>query len=101
MAMRLARTYDMKTKRIFDIIGLSLLALSQPTWAAGHGGRGGGGFGGGGGHFGGGGGHFGGGAAPHPGGRGFSGGPPAYFYSRGTHLATSPVRQSQAPVQQS
>jgi len=92
----------MKTKRIFTIIGLSLLALSQPTWAAGHGG-GGGGFvgGGGGGHFGGGGGHFGGGAASHPGGRGFSGGPPAYFYSRGTHFATSPVRQSQAPVQQS
>jgi hypothetical protein len=99
---RLARAYDMKTKRIFAIIGLSLLALSEPTWAAGHGGGGGGGgFGGGGGHFGGGGSHFGGGAAPHPGGRGFSGGPPAYFYSRGTHFATSPVRQSQVPVQQS
>jgi len=49
----------MKTKRILSIIGLTLLALSPTTWAAGHGG-GGGGFGGGGGR-GGGGGHFGGG----------------------------------------
>jgi len=49
----------MKTKRIVSIIGLTLLALSPTTWAAGHGG-GGGGFGGGGGR-GGGGGHFGGG----------------------------------------
>ena len=54
---------DMKTKRIVSIIGLTLLALSPTTWAAGHGG-GGGGFGGGGGRGGGGGfaaGHFGGG----------------------------------------
>jgi hypothetical protein len=53
----------MKTKRILTIIGLTLLALSPTTWAAGHGG-GGGGFGGGGGRGGGGGfggGHFGGG----------------------------------------
>src|SRR6266699_1373759 len=50
---------SMKTKRILSIIGLTLLALSPTTWAAGHGG-GGGGFGGGGGR-GGGGGHFGGG----------------------------------------
>jgi hypothetical protein len=56
------------------MIGLSLLALSQPTWAAGHGGGGGGGgggFGGGGGNFGGGGGHFGGGGFH---GGGFGGG---------------------------
>jgi len=54
---------SMKTKRILSIIGLTLLALSPTTWAAGHGG-GGGGFGGGGGRGGGGGfggGHFGGG----------------------------------------
>jgi len=50
---------SMKTKRILSVIGLTLLALSPTTWAAGHGG-GGGGFGGGGGR-GGGGGHFGGG----------------------------------------
>ena len=37
----------MKTKRIVSLIGLTLLALSPITWAAGHGG-GGGGFGGGG-----------------------------------------------------
>jgi len=64
----------MKTKRIFSIIGLTLLALSPTTWAAGHGGGGGGGFGGGGGgHSGGGGGggfHGGGGF----GGGGFHGG---------------------------
>jgi hypothetical protein len=72
------------------MIGLSLLAFSQPTWAAGHGG-GGGGFGGGGFHGGGfgGGGHFGGGGgfrggfggAPH-----FSGGP-ARFGDRGVPFA--------------
>src|SRR5438034_8386541 len=45
---------DMKTKRIVSTIGLTLLALSPTTWAAGHGG-GGGGFGGGGGRGGGGG----------------------------------------------
>src|SRR5260370_2465478 len=53
----------MKTNRIFSIlsiIGLGLLALSQPTSAAGHGGGGGGGGGHGGGHFGGGGFHGGG-----------------------------------------
>ena len=50
---------SMKTRRILSVIGLTLLALSPTTWAAGHGG-GGGGFGGGGGR-GGGGGHFGGG----------------------------------------
>jgi Putative peptidoglycan binding domain len=74
------------------MIGLSLLAVSQPTWAAGHGGGGGGGgFGGGGFHGGGfgGGGHFGGGGgfrggfggAPH-----FSGGP-ARFGDRGVPFA--------------
>jgi Putative peptidoglycan binding domain len=88
----------MRRARIFSSIGLTLLALSQPTWAAGHGG---GGFpGGGGGHFGGVGGRFGGGAVSHPGGPGFSGGRPAYFYSRGTHFATSPVQQLHAPAQQ-
>src|ERR1700719_3968723 len=62
----------MKTKRIFSVIGLTLLALSPTTWAAGHGGGGGGGFGGGG--FGGGrGGGFGGGA--HFGGGGLGGAP--------------------------
>ena len=62
---------SMKTKRILSIIGLTLLALSPTTWAAGHGG-GGGGFGGGGGGGGrGGGGGFGGG---HFGGGGRGGG---------------------------
>jgi len=84
------------------MVGLSLLAFGQPTWAAGHGGGGGGGgFGGGGGHFGGGGfhgggfgggGHFGGGGgfrggfggAPHfGGGPAHFGGGPAHFGGRG------------------
>jgi hypothetical protein len=79
----------MKTKTVFGLVSLLLVvALSDAAWARG----GGGGFGGGGfsGHFGrggfGGGGHPGGGgfhAAP----RGFGGGRPAYFYSRGMHFA--------------
>ena len=60
---------NMKTKRILSIIGLTLLALSPTTWAAGHGGGGGGGFGGGGG-----GGHSGGGGGGFHGGGGFGGG---------------------------
>ncbi len=67
----------MKTKRIFSIIGLTLLALSPTTWAAGHGG-GGGGFGGGG--FGGG--HSGGGGGGFHGGGGFGGGG---FHGGGFH----------------
>ena len=66
----------MKTKRIFSLMGATLLALGPTVLAAGHGG--GGGFGGGG-HPGGGGFH----AAP----RAFGGGRPAYFYSRGMHFA--------------
>jgi len=84
----------MKTKRIFSVIGLTLLALSPTTWAAGHGGGGGGfgggGFGGGGGHPGGGGVRGGFGGAPH-----FSGGP-ARFGGRGVPFAgragMSPIR---------
>jgi hypothetical protein len=74
----------MKTKRIFSIlsiIGLGLLALSQPTSAAGHGGGGGGG----GGHGGGGGGGFhggGGGGGFHGGGFGGGGG---HFGGGGFH----------------
>jgi Putative peptidoglycan binding domain len=67
---------NVKIKRIFSIIGLTLLTLSPTTWAAGHGGGGGGGFGGGGGGFHGGGfrgGGFGGGAGSRGGGVGFSG----------------------------
>src|SRR5438552_8320591 len=82
----------MKTKRIFSLMGATLLALGPTVLAAGHGG--GGGFGGGGfaggGHFGGGGGFGGGrpgGGAFHSSARGFGGGRPAYFYSRGMHFA--------------
>jgi len=81
----------MKTKRIVSIIGLTLLALSPTTWAAGHGG-GGGGFGGGGGGRGGGGGgdarsgdgHFGSGAGFRSPGPGFSG---RAFNGRMGHIA--------------
>jgi Putative peptidoglycan binding domain len=89
---------SMKTKRILSIIGLTLLALSPTTWAAGHGG-GGGGFGGGGGRGGGGfgGGHFGGGGRGGgvgfglPAGR-FGGGVPRFSgsgpgFSRGTAMS--------------
>jgi hypothetical protein len=80
----------MKTKTVFGLVSLLLVALSDAAWARGGGGGfGGGGFGGGG-HFGGGG--FAGGGHPGGGGfhaasRGFSGGRPAYFYSRGMHFA--------------
>lgn len=67
---------DMTTRQLISLmVGITAVALSPITWAAGHGG-GGGGFGGGGfgggGHFGGGGGGFGGGG--HFGGGGFHGG---------------------------
>jgi putative peptidoglycan binding protein len=48
---------NMKTRRILSLLGLTLIAVSPTTWAAGHGG-GGGGFGGGGFHGGGFGGGF-------------------------------------------
>ena len=93
----------MKTKRIFSIIGLALIGLSPVALAAGHGGGGGGaGFGStfsGGGHFSGGGG--GGGGRPGGGARGFNGGRPAYFYSRGTGFARSRTGQVRSPIQQS
>src|SRR5438067_13804687 len=90
----------MKTKTVFGLVSLLLVALSEAAWARG----GGGGFGGGGGHFGGGGGFGGGrpgGGAFHSSARGFSGGRPAYFYSRGMGFArpgNAPVR---SPIQQS
>src|SRR5438067_12863918 len=97
----------MKTKRIFSLIGATLLALGPTVLAAGHGG-GGGGFGGGGfaggGHFGGGGGFGGGrpgGGAFHSSARGFSGGRPAYFYSRGMGFAQPGNAQMRSPIQQS
>ena len=102
----------MKTKIVFSLVSLLLVALSDPAWARGGGGGfGGGGFGGGG-HFGGGGG------GGRPGGGGFhsgpgtfSGGRPAYFYSRGMGFAgrglgfvpsrtgqvRSPIKQSHSP----
>jgi hypothetical protein len=101
----------MKTKTIFSLVSLLLVALSNPAWARGGGGGfGGGGFGGGG-HFGGGG--FAGGGHPGGGGihaapRGFSGGRPAYFYSRGmgfagrgSGFASSHTGQVRSPIQQS
>src|SRR6266487_4846205 len=92
----------MKTKTVFSLVSLLLVALSDPAWARGGGGGfGGGGFGGGG-HFGGGGG----GSRPGGGGfhaapRGFSGGRPAYFYSRGMGFAKSRTGQMRSPIQQS
>src|SRR6266568_53056 len=100
-----ARSSAMKTKRIFSLMGATLLALGPTVLAAGHGG--GGGFGGGGftgGHFGGGGGFGGGrpgGGAFHSSTRGFSGGRPAYFYSRGMGFARSGTAQVRSPIQQS
>jgi len=92
---------DMKTKRIFSIIGLILTGLSPVALAAGHGGGGGGGGGGFGSTFSGGG-HFGGGApAARSGGRGFSAGRPAYFYSRGMHYGGPRTGQMRSPIQQS
>src|SRR3954463_974181 len=94
----------MKTKRIFNLIGLVLIVLSPAAIAAGHGGGGGAGFGStfsGGGHFGGGGGRAGG-FGP---GRAGTNGRPSYFYSRGMHFAgsgggqmPSRIRQSAAPT---
>src|SRR6266480_5899660 len=94
----------MKTKTIFSLVSLLLVALSDAAWARGGGGGfGGGGFGGGGGHFGGGG--FGGGrpggGAFHSSARGFSGGRPAYFYSRGMGFARPGNAQVRSPIQQS
>ena len=78
---RTAEREYMKIKQIISlIIGITSVALSPITWAAGHGGGGGGGGFGGGGHFGGGGGaHFAGGGGGRggghfAGGRGFRGG---------------------------
>src|SRR6266513_4263320 len=94
----------MKTKTVFSLVSLLLVALSDAAWARGGGGGfGGGGFGGGGGHFGGGG--FGGGrpggGAFHSSARGFSGGRPAYFYSRGMGFARPGNAQVRSPIQQS
>jgi Putative peptidoglycan binding domain len=93
----------MKAK-IFSIIGLSLLALSQPTGAdargGGGGGHGGGGFGGGGGHFGGGGFHGGGfgggrgGARVSPGARFSFGARPVYGHPVYARSASRPVAPS-------
>jgi hypothetical protein len=92
----------MKTKRIFSIIGLSLLALSLPTGAdargGGGGGHGGGGFGGGG-HFGGGGFHGGGfggtgGARVSPGARFSFGARPVYGHPVYARSASRPVAPS-------
>ena len=91
----------MKTKAVFSLVSLLLVALSDAAWARG----GGGGFGGGGfgGHVGGGG--FGagrpGGGAFHSSARGFSGGRPAYFYSRGMGFARPGNAQVRSPIQQS
>src|SRR5437016_11116801 len=78
----------MKTKILFSLVTLLLVALSDPAWARGGGGGfGGGGFGGGGHFSGGGGGGRPGGGGFHSGPGAFSGGRPAYFYSRGMGFA--------------
>jgi hypothetical protein len=110
----------MKTKIVFSLVSLLLVALSDPALARGGGGGfAGGGFGGGG-HFGGGGGGGRpGGGGFHSGPGAFSGGRPAYFYSRGmgfvgsrqglagrglgfvpshTGQVRSPIQQSHSPA---
>src|SRR5437899_11241185 len=79
----------MKTKRIFSLMGATLLALGPTVLAAGHGSGGGSG-----------GGRLGGGAF-HSSARGFSGGRPAYFYSRGMGFARPGNAQVRSPIQQS
>jgi hypothetical protein len=95
----------MKKLRLLSLIGITSIALVEAGWAAGHGGGGGGGgFGStfsGGGHFSGGAGGRPGGAAFHSGARGFNGGRPAYFYSRGTGFAQSRPGHVRSPIQQS
>src|SRR6266567_2536205 len=86
----------MKTKRIFTIIGLTLLALSPTTWAASHGGGGFGGGGFGGGHSGGGGGGFRGGGVGF-GGAHFSGGVP-HFASAGPRFSSLGHPSSRQPI---
>src|ERR1700726_905202 len=83
----------MKAK-IFSIIGLSLLALSQPTGADARGGGGGGHFGGGGGFHGGGFGGGGGGARVSPGARFSFGARPVYGHPVYARSATRPVARS-------
>jgi Putative peptidoglycan binding domain len=105
----------MKAKIVFSLASLFLVGLSDPAWARGGGGFGGGGFGGGG-HFGGGGGGGRpGGGGFHSGPGAFSGGRPAYFYSRGMGFAggrpgpagrglgfaSSRAGQARPPIQQS
>jgi len=105
----------MKAKIVFSLASLLLVGLSDPAWARGGGGFGGGGFGGGG-HFGGGGGGGRpGGGGFHSGPGAFSGGRPAYFYSRGmgfaggrpgpagrgSGFASSRAAQARSPIQQS
>jgi len=105
----------MKAKIVFSLASLLLVGLSDPAWARGGGGFGGGGFGGGG-HFGGGGGGGRpGGGGFHSGPGAFSGGRPAYFYSRGMGFAggrpgpagrglgfaSSRAGQARSPIQQS
>ena len=75
----------MKTKIIFSLVSLLLVALTDPAWARG------GGFGGG----------RPGGGAFHSSARGFSGGRPAYFYSRGMGFARPGNAQVWSPIQQS
>src|ERR1700737_3783795 len=96
------QSLGMKKLTLLSLIGITSIALTQPGWAAGHGGGGGGGFHGGGfggGHFGGGGGLRGGGAGlARP---GFSGSRPGYYYSRGMGFANSGGAQLHSPVHRS
>ena len=84
----------MKAKQIISlIVGITFVALSPVTWAAGHGG-GGGGFAGGGGHFGGGGFHGGGfsGVGHAAGGVGIRGGGVGFGGMRGGGFRAAPYR---------
>src|SRR5437868_15258710 len=94
----------MKRIRLFSLVGITLMGLTLAGSADGRGGGGGGFGGGGGGHFGGGGGFGGGrpgGGAFHSSARGFSGGHPAYFYSRGMGFARPGNAHVRSPIQQS
>jgi hypothetical protein len=90
----------MKTKDLISlIVGITFVALSPATWAAGHGG-GGGGFSGGSGHAGGGRGGARSGVGHFVGGGGFSG-RPGYYYSGGMRFTNSRAGQFRSPVSRS
>jgi hypothetical protein len=89
----------MKTKQLVTfLVAITAVTLST-TWAAGHGGGGGGFPAGGGAHFSSGGGRVGGAGGVRSAGPGFRSGP--YYYSRGTRFANPGTGQMRAPIRRS